>query len=72
MQSVKTLYNQPVVINDSSPPTTIRVLVPSRTEFAGGVPGSGHRAVTYVLYDVLPDELKQRVVTAIQALTSAM
>lgn len=67
MQNIKTLYDQPVVTQDGAPPTTIRVLVPTRTEIMGGVPASGHRAVTYVLFDVLSDELKQRVVTAIQS-----
>ena len=72
MQTIKTLYNQPFVTTDSAPPTTIKVLIPTRTEFVGGVPGAGHKSMTYVLFDVLPEELKQRVVTAIQALTAGM
>ena len=72
MQTIKTLYNQPVVSNDSSPPTTIKVLIPTKTEMVGGVPMNGHKAMTYVLYDILPEELKQRIVVAVQAITAGM
>ena len=73
MQKIKTLYNQPIILSeDKTPPTTLRVLVPLVNEMVGGVPGAGHKGVTYVLYDVLPEELKQRIVTAIQAITAGM
>jgi hypothetical protein len=72
MQTIKTLYNQPLITSDGVAPTTIKVIVPNKTEYVGAVPSSGGKALTYVLWDVLPEELKQRVVTAIQAITAAM
>jgi hypothetical protein len=70
-QRVNTLYNQPIQSSDGAPPLTIRVEVPHQTEYVGGASNTSIKTVTYVLWDVLSDELKQRVVTAIQALTAA-
>lgn len=72
MQTIKTLYNQPILTGDGNPPTTVKVLTPIRTEFVGGTLDSRHRSITYVLFDVLPDELKRKVFDAIQALAAAM
>ena len=67
MQTVK-MYDQPMVSDTQNPPTTIRVMVPVRNEIVGGVPSASHKPMTYVLYDVLPEDLKRRVQTAIEAL----
>jgi hypothetical protein len=72
MQNIKTLYEQPLVTSDTAPPTTIQVLVPVKNEYVGGALGASHKKVTYILFDVLSDELKQRVVTAIQAVNAGM
>ena len=69
MQQVN-MYEQPFSASEIGPvPLTIRVIsMPRRVESMGGVMSSGQKTNTYVLYDVLPDELKARVKLAIDAL----
>lgn len=70
MQEFKTLYDQPLVTLDRSPPLTIKVVMPVVDSYEGGTVGSRTKNVTYVLFDVLPDELKQRVITCIDGLAA--
>ena len=70
MQEIKTLYNQPLVVTDRTPPMTIKVVLPVVDSYEGGTVGSRTKSITYVLFDCLPDELKQRVVTTIDALAA--
>ena len=72
MQKIKTLYDQPIVSDDGSPPTTVKVAYPLKMEYVGGTTKGTHKTVTYVLFDVLPEELRRKIVAAVDALTSAM
>lgn len=55
------------------PPIVVNILTtPQRMEFTEGVPASATKMESYVLYSVLPDELKERVRTAIQAISSSI
>lgn len=72
MQNVKTLFEQPLVTEDVTPPLTIRTVTQSRTELVGGALSASSKGNTYVLFDVLPAELKTRVETAIRAIEAGM
>ena len=55
------------------PPVALRVVVtPTSHSLVEGPAASSRRAETYVLLSVLPDELRNRVVTAVQAAISGM
>ena len=71
MQRVK-LYEQPVMAEEvGRPPLTISVITQnSREETVSGPMNTSMKQHTYILYDVLPDELKRRVKLAIDALSS--
>lgn len=72
MQKVD-LYQQPLeaVGESHTPPLFVKVITHPRTmEFVGGVPATASKTVTYILYDVLPEELRMRVKLAIDAMTA--
>lgn len=69
---MKTLYEQPVFAEDEVPPTTLKISTPLRVEFVNGPPQGSRKISTYVLYDVLPEELRKKIVSAIQALNAGM
>lgn len=72
MQKVD-LYQQPIeaVGESNTPPLFVKIITHPRTmEFVGGVPATANKTVTYILYDVLPDELRMRVKNAIDALAT--
>ncbi len=53
-------------------PVVIRAIVtPNTLEMAGGVPMSTRRAEDYVRLSALPEELRQRVILAVQAVVTA-
>ena len=55
------------------PPLTLRVGVPSLSEYVeGGTPSSYLKPEMYVLLSALPAELQERVKTSIQAIISGM
>ena len=66
--------NQIIVASRIGPaPLTIRAVVtPSSVAMVGGVPQSSQKAETYVLLSALPDELRERVKLAVQALIAGM
>lgn len=65
------LYQPIVHTRVGAPPMAIRVgVMRSNEETAGGLVEGSLRAETYVLLSALPEELRERVRTAIQALTS--
>jgi len=55
-----------------APPLVMALQTSTRNEIAGGVPMTGTRVEHYVLLSALPEELRQRVVTAVQALQAGM
>lgn len=72
MQKVD-LYQPMVHVRVGSPPLFINVGVnKSGAETTGGPVENVIRLETYVLLSALPDELRERVKTAIQALISSM
>ena len=68
MQNIKTLYDQPIVIEDRVPPLTIKVICPVNESCVGGAVSSNHKTVTYVNFEVLNDELKRKVIMCIESL----
>lgn len=73
MSNSANLYEPIEATRVGAPPLTIRVVTtPNHEEFMGGVPERSKRAETYVLFSALPDELKERVRNAVQALISGM
>jgi len=67
------LYQPMVHVRVGSPPLFINVGVNrSNAETIGGPVENVVRPETYVLLSALPDELRERVKTAIQALVSSM
>jgi hypothetical protein len=64
---------QPIPAKAGQPaPLVITVVTTPRTmEFVGGVPGSATKREQYVLFSALPEELRQRVKLAVEALASA-
>lgn len=72
MQSVD-LYQPIISTKVGPPPITLRVGVTVSNDFVeGGTPSTSLRPETYVLLSALPQEIQQRVVTAIQAIISGM
>jgi hypothetical protein len=65
-------YEILVAPTGAAPPLVMILQTSSRNEFVGGVPANAARNEHYVLLSALPEELRQRVVTAIQALQSGM
>lgn len=67
------LYDQPIVsAKVGVPPLFINVVTtPSNAEYTQGVPATATKAVTYVLYDVLPDDLRAKIKLAIDVLRTA-
>lgn len=65
---------QPIAADRAGPPPlTIRAIVIPNVDYTiGGTIGSTERAETYVLLSALPDEIRSRVITAVQALISSM
>lgn len=61
---------QPIAANRVGPaPLTISMIItPNNASMVGGVPQSAQRRETYVLLSALPDELRERVKLAVQAL----
>ena len=73
MSNAANIYEPIEAARAGTLPLTIRVITtPSAQEFVGGVPASSKRAETYVLFSALPDELRERVKNAVQALISGM
>jgi len=72
MQRVN-LY-QPIVNDNVGPaPLTLRVGVQANNGFVeGGTPSSYLKSETYILLSALPQELQQRVMTAVQVLLSGI
>jgi hypothetical protein len=72
MQKVD-LYQPIVTEKVGPPPLTLRVGVTTSNGYIeGGTPSSYMKPETYVLLSALPEELRQRVVTAVQAILSSM
>lgn len=72
MQKVD-LYSPIVHDRVEKPPLTIRVGVYSTNAMVeGGTPGSSLQPEVYVLLSALPQDLQQRVKTAVQAIISGM
>ena len=70
MQSVD-LYQPMVHVRVGAPPLTIRIAVNrSAGETAGGPIEGAYRPETYVLLSALPDELRERVRTSIEMLST--
>jgi hypothetical protein len=66
------IYQPIVATSMGTAPITLRVITtPNNMEYVGGVPSTATRAETYVLYSALPDDLKERVRVAVQALITA-
>lgn len=65
---------QTIVSDKRGPaPLVINVLTtPNTMEYTEGVPSTSTRKESYVLYSALPDELKARVKTAVEALITGM
>lgn len=65
------LYRPIASARVGAPPIVIRVNVTySADSFAGGVPSSSVRSEPYVLLSALPEELRNRVALAVQALVA--
>lgn len=67
MQTVRTLYSQIETSEVAAPPIVLNVV--SRTvsaHVAGGIPPTTATNNQYVLLAALPEELRQRVITAVQ------
>jgi hypothetical protein len=69
MQVVR-VYEQPITAAEiGPPPLTLAVISnPNRIETEHGAVSTKQKMNTYVLYDVLPDDLKRRVKLAIESL----
>lgn len=64
--------SDPIVAQDSTAPFVLKVATPSLpagTESVGGPMSNPLKARTYVLVDVLPRDLQEKIKTAIQALS---
>lgn len=73
MQNQTNIYEPIVSDRQGPPPLVINVVTkPRAMEFVGGVPASSTKTESYVLFSVLPDELRDRVKTAIEALRAGM
>ena len=67
------IYEPVTSDRQGSPPLVINVITkPRAMEFMGGVPATAFKQESYVLFSALPDELRERVRTAIQALQAGM
>ena len=72
MQKVD-LYKPMIFDRKGPPPLTLRVGVQSQHDYVeGGSPTSQLKPETYVLLSALPNELQERVKTAVQMLISGM
>ena len=71
MSNVINLY-EVVDIGTTPPPTVIRVKHHSKMEFTGGVPSTSIVIDEYVNLKVLPKELRQQVIRAVQFAQSAI
>lgn len=65
---------RPISSQRTGPPPLVINLVttPQLMEFVGGVPETSKKTESYVLFSVLPDELKVRIKNAIEALQTQM
>ena len=53
-------------------PMILRIVTrPRRDEMVGGVPATNAKVAEYVLYSALPEEIKQRVKLAVEAIMAA-
>lgn len=69
-QNVATL-TQTIHSNDNGPPLVIRTVTPrvgANVQMEGGSPSQGTVMSEYILLSALPQELRERVVTAIKAI----
>lgn len=73
MQTIRA-YEQPIAAQEIGPPPLVLKLVstPKKIETETGALSNTQKLNTYVLYDVLPEELKRRVKLAIETLQSQM
>ncbi len=73
MNNVADLYQVIVSDKQGPAPVVLNVLTtPNTVEYTGGVPSTSTRKESYVLYSALPDDLKARVKTAVEALIAGM
>jgi hypothetical protein len=65
---------QPIIADKKgSPPVVINVITtPNTMEYTGGVPSSSTKTESYVLYSILPDEIKARVKSAVEAIIASV
>lgn len=71
MENKADLYQPIQAIRIGPPPVVVRATVTvSVNSIAGGVPQANQRAESYVLLSALPEELRKRVVLAVQALAT--
>lgn len=71
--NVANLY-KPILAAVAGPSPIVLTIVtaPSNGNVAGGVPLSTQKLENYILLSALPDELRQRVALAVQALVTAI
>lgn len=70
-EQVVDLYRPMKAARPGKPPLALRVTVQLPGEYVGGgVPSTSTKSETYVLLSALPEELRQRVITAAQMITS--
>jgi hypothetical protein len=74
MQLQRADLQQPIAAAHVGPaPLTIRtVITPTNAAMVGGVPQNSQRGEIYVLLSALPDELRERVKLAVQAIIAGM
>lgn len=73
MENKADLY-KPVVSSRIGPaPVVVRAVVTANTDYVmGGMPQAATRVENYILLSSLPNELQERVKTAVQALIAGM
>lgn len=73
MAQIVNLYEELKADRPGAPPLVLKVVTQRHGDhIAGGVSSSSVKMEEYVMFSVLPDELKERVRTALHALAAQM
>lgn len=73
MSNQTNIYEHVIADRQGPPPLVINVVTrPKAMEFVGGVPETSTKMESYVLFSALPEELRARVKTAVEALQAGM